>query len=293
VNASRSALEWLGLQVETLYVSDDLGRLRFVRGSGIEESELEAAPRIWMGRTGLGNLWRFGADLPADVMLELDSLCRTEPVVTEFESEPTKRTAIRTAIRTVLEQHAPISAQWRGPAYQIPESVDAPANGVIVTEANADVLERYFAWKLTSKNSFKSSALAATVVEGDAVAICCCARLTARAAEAGVETVAAARGRGYAVVAVSAWAAAIRMSGLEPLYSTSWENVASQCVARKVGAVQYAKRLVDHVTRGTRQSSTVRVSTHHEPDCGLNSTRSRLENLSHVRISDSPRQLSR
>jgi RimJ/RimL family protein N-acetyltransferase len=76
-------------------------------------------------------------------------------------------------------------------------------------------------------------------VQDQAVAICFCARLNPQAAEAGVETVAAARGQGYASAAVAGWAAAMRQRGVIPLYSTSWANVASQGVARKLGMVCY------------------------------------------------------
>ena len=237
MSASRSALDWLELQFQTLYISDHLGRLQFIREPGYEESELDSAPRFLMGRSEQGNVWRFRQDLSADLTLELDALCRAEPVVANWHDEAWQATAIRAA----LQRHAPIIDEWRGPAYRIPETVHTLSNAVVVTEANADVLERYFAWKLTSRNSFRSATLAATVVDGDAVSMCYCARLTARAAEAGVETVEFARGRGYAVAAVNAWATAIRAGGLEPLYSTSWENTASQSVARKLEAVQYGE----------------------------------------------------
>ena len=83
--------------------------------------------------------------------------------------------------------------------------------------------------------------VAAAVVDGSAVSICYCARLSPLAAEAGVETLDAMRGRGYATAAVTAWATAMRGRGLLPLYGTSWENVASQRVAEKVGAVCYGE----------------------------------------------------
>jgi hypothetical protein len=38
---------------------------------------------------------------------------------------------------------------------------------------------------------------------------------------------------------VAGWAAAMRQRGVIPLYSTSWANVASQGVARKLGMVCY------------------------------------------------------
>src|SRR2546428_13888036 len=76
----------------------------------------------------------------------------------------------------------------------------------------------------------------AAVVNGGAVSICYGARLSSSGAEAGVETLDSMRGRGHATAAVAAWATAVRRRGLLPLYSTSWENVASQRGAEKVGA---------------------------------------------------------
>ena len=72
---------------------------------------------------------------------------------------------------------------------------------------------------------------------------CYSARLTGRAAEAGVETLETHRGRGYAPAVVAAWAHAVRETGRIPFYSTSWDNLASQAVARKLGLVQYATDL--------------------------------------------------
>lgn len=81
----------------------------------------------------------------------------------------------------------------------------------------------------------------AAVVQGNAVSICYCARLTTLAAEAGVETVEAACEQGYASAAVAAWASVVRRRGLLPLYSTSWTNAASRGVARKLGMVCYGE----------------------------------------------------
>jgi predicted GNAT family acetyltransferase len=50
-----------------------------------------------------------------------------------------------------------------------------------------------------------------------------------------VETLPRSRGRGHAANAVAAWANAVRKTGAVPLYSTSWDNVASQSVAAKLG----------------------------------------------------------
>ena len=80
----------------------------------------------------------------------------------------------------------------------------------------------------------------AIVESGAPASICFCARRSEVAAEAGLETALAYRGRGYAASVTVAWALAIRRSGLIPLYSTSWSNRASLEVARKLSLVPYA-----------------------------------------------------
>jgi len=53
---------------------------------------------------------------------------------------------------------------------------------------------------------------------------CFCARRSDAAAEAGLETAEAFRGRGFGPRVTAAWAWAIRATGRIPLYSTAWTN---------------------------------------------------------------------
>ena len=80
----------------------------------------------------------------------------------------------------------------------------------------------------------------AVVEDGLALSVCFCSRRSDAAAEAGLETAAAFRGRGLGSQVTAAWALAVRASGRIPLYSTSWSNGASLAVARKLGLVAYA-----------------------------------------------------
>jgi hypothetical protein len=227
----------MDIQIPTLFVCDAEGRLRYIREPGYEESELDPAPRFFMGRTLEGNTWRFRYDLPNALVEDLEQVCLSEPTARNLADLP-HNTA---AIREVLQAHAPLTREERGPAYWIPEGVQAYEEVVLISEANAQLLEAYFPWKLTSRSNFKTGPITAAVAHGSAVSICYCARLTPQAAEAGVETVEAFRGQGYASAVVAGWASAIRQRGLLPLYSTSWENVASQGVARKLGMVCYGE----------------------------------------------------
>jgi RimJ/RimL family protein N-acetyltransferase len=236
--APLSDLQLITLQADTLFLSDPDGRLRYVREPGYAEPDLEPAPRLFLGRTRLGHIWRFRHDLPNSLVGELTELCQAAPRVVSLAAPPPTIAAIRDA----LEAHTAITHEERGPAFWISNLVPASSmHTSLVREANAHLLNEHFPWKRTSLSGVATGLLAATIVGGSAVSICYCARLTNRAAEAGVETIAAARGRGYASAAVAVWAAAVLQRGLLPLYSTSWENGASRGVARKLGMYGYAE----------------------------------------------------
>jgi len=171
-------------------------------------------------------------------MSKLEVLCRSEPSAEDLRRPP--RVAL--AIRAALQGHAPITREYRGPAYLIPEGTQAPIEAVLITKEKGKLLEAGFPWMAAHLTSDADMGpVAAALVNGSAVSICYCARLSPSGAEAGVETLDAVRGRGYATAAVAAWATAVRRRGLLPLYSTSWENVASQRVAEKLGAVCYGE----------------------------------------------------
>src|SRR5262245_36363216 len=114
-------LQLMQIQVDALYRCDADGRLRCVNEPGEP-----LAPRFFMGRTSQGNLWRFRHDLPDQVAQQLEQLCASEPVVGDFPSAPRNYAAIRAA----LQEHAPVGAEYRGPAYRVPDDIQPPA-GVV------------------------------------------------------------------------------------------------------------------------------------------------------------------
>ena len=79
------------------------------------------------------------------------------------------------------------------------------------------------------------------IEENKAVSVCRSVRITSQAHEAGVETLPGFRGKGYAADVVAEWASFVRSRGALPLYSTSWDNIASQAVARKLQLVSYGE----------------------------------------------------
>ncbi|XSG77257.1 GNAT family N-acetyltransferase [Herpetosiphon llansteffanensis] len=226
----------LQIHADTLFISDAAGRLRFNADPGYPEHELESAPRFWLGRTDQGVLWRLRADLPADLHASLEAIAQTIPL----RADPMVLPPQIAAIQAVLAVHAPIYELATGPCYWMPQSLPVPAITLVITPANADALAAHFPWKQSQRALHAAGPLVATIVDQQAVAVCYCARLNAVAAEAGVETTESARGHGYAQAAVAGWAAAIRGLGILPMYSTSWDNYASQGIARRLGMHEYA-----------------------------------------------------
>lgn len=221
--------ELLAAQVRTLFTHDARGRLLGANepwGSG-------PAPRLFIGRTRAGNLWRLRADLPGGLVAELEALCAHEPVSAELRDPPRHHEAYL----RLLEAHAPVGAVEAGPAYRFAQYPEPSRPLLPVTDANAELLRggfEDFIPELPTAQPFL-----AVIEGGRAVSVCRSVRITREAHEAGVETLPDARRRGYAAAAVAGWARAVRALGAVPLYSTSWENVASQAVAATLRLVAF------------------------------------------------------
>ena len=224
-------LDLITLQINTLFHTDTAGRLLSVNEFGEPP-----APRFFLGRTKQGNIWRFRHDLPAALVAELDALCRAEPIAQDLTSPPQQYAAIK----ALLQTYAPLQNEYRGPCWWIPEGNQPQANVVLIDQTNFQLLETTFPW-VQREEAYATGPVATTLDQGQGVAICFCSRYPGEATEAGVETRPAFRGKGYATAAVIAWAAAVRQRGVLPLYSTSWDNLASQAIARKLGLVFYGE----------------------------------------------------
>jgi RimJ/RimL family protein N-acetyltransferase len=218
----------MSIRADTLFTYDARGRM--LRSN---EPEGRPAPRLFLGRTPGGHVARFGETVPVAVVRRLSEIIERQPP----EDDLHLPTSTRAAVRVALERHAPITAETGGPAYRFPESV-APPNGVVrVTEANLALVRDTYPWLVDALDAW--GPCFAVVRDGAAVSVCFSSRIGARACEAGVDTLPAFRGRGYASAVTAAWGAAVRAAGLIPLYSTAWDNLASQGVARRVGLIRF------------------------------------------------------
>jgi GNAT superfamily N-acetyltransferase len=191
-------------------------------------------PRLALTCTATSYQVRFGASVPDELARELAAIVERE----RPDGTLTIPTPLQKRLRTVLERHAPIQEEGGGPGYYFPEGIVAPDNVVEITEANLDLARDTFPWMLREFAGW--APYFAVVEDGAVVSVCFNARTGPRAAEAGLFTHPEYRGRGYAVDVTRAWGAATRAAGLVPLYSTSWDNLASQAVAWMAGLIQYS-----------------------------------------------------
>lgn len=229
--------ELINLQVEVLFTLDENGRMLCINQLG---GDVEPAPRFFFGQTKEGSICRFRFDLPENVVAQLKEVVAAEPTLMDSRTLP----SCRNQLKEILKRHAPIARIWIGPAYRFPKRIPPPLNVIRLSHDNAELLKGGFANMASALND--SNPCLAVIENSQAVSICRSVRLSSRAHEASVETLGAYRRRGYATSVVAAWAHAVRSQNLIPLYSTSWDNVASLGVAQRLGLVQYGVNY--HVT---------------------------------------------
>ena len=195
---------------------------------GTLEPDPSPGPLFSLVRGKDGCAWAVRSDVPRSVAKELDALAREEPAVADFRVAPVHAEQYVSLVEATVDS---------GPAFTFPEEI-VESNGTVFVEDTKHLDHHFAGWK-TSEIPYRTP-IVALMVDGHAVSVCFCARRSDMAAEAGVETAIAYRGRGLAPQVTAAWAMAIRASGRVPLYSTSWDNSASLSVARKLALASYA-----------------------------------------------------
>lgn len=224
------------LYLKTGFILNDEGRILSTREPGASRG-----PLFTIVRSTTGLAWAVRADVPPQIADELDRLAQEELPVIDLGDAP--RYADR-YMSLVSGQIAPGRGdrarirQTAGPAFTFPEPIAQPV-GVVAVEDERLLNHNFRGW-VSGEIAAGRSPVLAVVEDGYPVSVCFCARRSAAAAEAGLSTAEAYRGRGYAPRVTAAWALAIQASGRVPLYSTAWDNDASLSVARKLDLILYA-----------------------------------------------------
>ncbi|EJS64056.1 MULTISPECIES: GNAT family N-acetyltransferase [Bacillus] len=223
-----SELDLIAIQVEVLFVHNQVGKMKYVNEQGNPK-----APRFFLGRTREGSITRYHCDLDDGTVGKIEKLIR----------EPSNHIEIAKII-DVLNEERTVKNIWMGPAFMFSNNLHKPTRAIQITEKNKGLLRENFP-NLIEQMEWRQPYFA-IVKNEKVVSICCSARSTPLAAEASVETLAEFQGNGYGTDVVTAWAISIQEEKRIPLYSTSWDNYASQAVARKLKLINYGMNL--HIT---------------------------------------------
>jgi len=142
------------------------------------------------------------------------------------------------AIRAAVAAHAPVTNEYRGPAFLLPPQPPTHDETLVPVTSRTRLHSSLVArgWKTDEPEPYLG-----VVLDDCVVSVCYSARSSSEAAEAGVETAPEYRGRGLAVRAVGAWAAAVQATGRLALYSTEWANEGSRRVAAGLAAWEYGE----------------------------------------------------
>jgi RimJ/RimL family protein N-acetyltransferase len=220
-----SSRDLMDARLQTLYRYERRGRM-----TEINQWDGGPAPRFHLARTASGNLWKFHASLSDTLVLALTDLASREPSLRRFTDPP----LYQQYYRELLESEAHVQQTGSGPAYWFDQHAGhSPLDVVSIDADNADLLENLMGDWLPDV-PYRVPFVAA-IAAGQAVAVCASVRITGRAHEAGVETHPDYRRQGFAQRAVTAWSMMVRELGAIPLYSTGWNNRASQSLAERLG----------------------------------------------------------
>lgn len=219
-------LELMRLRLNVLYTYDVEGRV-LLTNEPIESARLPG-PDLSLAISDGQSIIRGGAGLPQELVDRLGAI-RADQLL------PSGTAAYIEAIERELIPFGKWSRQG-GPAYRFPRVPDFSEHPVEITQQTRSVLIGKKQWLYDEYNLWGTAFM--VIRDGIAVATCFSSRIDDRSAEAGVWTDPGYRGQGLAGFVTQSWAAAVFASGRIPFYSTSFDNTASQAVARKLGLVQ-------------------------------------------------------
>lgn len=224
----------LDRHANVLFRMDRHGRL-----VGLNEPGDDLPPRLFLARGETAHRIWFGADVGEATMEACRAIAR-ELAGWDGQQPPA---SLYDSMRAAVAKEGPIVDETNGPAYRFGERVDIPTEAArrVIDAASAHLLESNFPY--TRSVLALRSPVVGVVADGSVVSACYCARKRPNACEAGVDTIEPYRGRGFAALVVSAWRDAVETEGREPLYSTSWDNLASRAIAAKLRLIPYAETL--------------------------------------------------
>ena len=111
-----SDFELMVIQADTLFIHNSQGQLKFINKPITPEEY--PVPRLFIGRTKVGSLYRFRYDLPKIICNQLEELIL-------LESPPigiTQQLDNLGTVKKILSSHAPVQRMYAGPAFRFPDN---------------------------------------------------------------------------------------------------------------------------------------------------------------------------
>jgi RimJ/RimL family protein N-acetyltransferase len=226
--------ELLRAEIETLWVSDERGRLLSTR-----EPNGVPAPDLVLAVAADGRCLALGAEVPDAVAQELEKALGGRAASHDAAEQPSGlarcRQLLQDAVGSVELSSGPSYVVPPGTAFQSTATVtrsDSPHASMLHGRTPADANWSANGWRMLLEGALGPWAVAS--IEEKIVSICHCARLADKGAEAGVWTDPDFRGQGHAAAVVAAWASLLAPTGRHAFYSTSESNLSSQRVAARL-----------------------------------------------------------
>jgi RimJ/RimL family protein N-acetyltransferase len=226
----------LALQAATLFVLSPAGRI-----ARLNSPDSDAPPRMYLSGCAEGWTLRLRHDVDAATVAEIEGLAAQEAPVTAPGATP--RFAER--YRALLGGGA-LSLHNYGPIHLLPQGTVWTRDAVIVAQGTpeGDALTARIA-----RDGMPAALVEAgfadlshfwapwcvALADGEIAAVAFAARLSPRAAEIGVYTLKAFRGRGFAAAATAAWSTMPVLQERTLFYSTHRDNLPSQRVIARLG----------------------------------------------------------
>src|SRR5687768_1807966 len=120
-DSAETSSDWdlMLLHASALFRYDDRHRLLAVNEPGDPRPDDPPPPRLFLGRTHSGHVWRFRHDLPESSIVALEAVLRAEPVLVDLSQPP----RCLPALQETLAREAPLSGTWSGPAWRFPDAI--------------------------------------------------------------------------------------------------------------------------------------------------------------------------
>jgi hypothetical protein len=213
-NGALGLSDFLGL-IEAMFQTDARGRL------------VGSAPHFYLLRAPQNVICRFHANLADEVVDRLVGLAQRPP------GRPARwQYEYGDYLSALIAANLRVAAMRAGPLYSFPDVFEPRGACTAINGANAHLLQDGFEEWLPDVTS--GQPFFAAMDRDRAVAVCATFGASRTAHCAGVETLAAYRGRGFAADAVASWACSVRALGATPFYGTTFDNTSSQYVARRL-----------------------------------------------------------